>query len=124
VNLTGVTLGFLIFVVLLPSAWYMFLNAASASLKRGAGAVIGFSWPVCAVIVLLAQVDLSATSLGRVVNAIAWTVSRVIPLSYGSLQSTSDTVADFARNQNLIVPALLLIVYGVLAIAQWRRVEA
>jgi hypothetical protein len=124
VNWTGVTPGFVAFVVILPIAWYMFLNAASASLRRGSGAIIGFSWPVCGVIVVLSQVNLRGTSLGEAIHAIAWTLSRIIPLTYGSLHSSGDTVADFGRNHDLVVPALLLIVYGVLAIAQWRRVEA
>lgn len=127
VDLSGVTLTFLTFVVLVPLAWYMFLNAASASLKRGAGAVIGFSWPVCAVIIVLAHLNLHGTSLGQAIHAIAMALASIVPLNYAAL-TFADPVRQAAQSityqQHLIIPALLVIVYGALAIVQWRRVEA
>ncbi len=40
-------------LIVLPFSWYAALNAATASFKRGAGAVVGFAWPIAFVIIAL-----------------------------------------------------------------------
>jgi len=40
INATAIPLA-----IVLPLSWYAFLNASTASLKRGAGAVVGLAWP-------------------------------------------------------------------------------
>ena len=128
VDPAGVTLSFMAFVVAVPLAWYMFLNAASASLKRGAGAIIGFSWPVAAVIIILAHVNLHSTSLGQAIHSIAAVLAAIIPLNYAQMSFTGDqphpATQSLVYQGDLVIPALLVVVYGALAIVQWRRVEA
>jgi hypothetical protein len=123
-RLTGIDANFVLAIVIVPLAWYLFLNAASASLKRGSGAIIGFSWPVAAVLIALGSADLGGTSLGRAVHAISWTLSRFIPLTYGSFDGKNGDLVLRATHLDALIPVTLLVVYGVLAIAQWRRVEA
>ena len=55
---------------LAPVAWYAALNAATASLKRGYGAVLGFAWPVALVVIALAHIPLSDTPVGNVFHTI------------------------------------------------------
>jgi len=115
-------------LVLLPLAWYAALNAATASLKRGSGAVIGFAWPVGLVISSLAQIPLQDSPVGNVFHTIFWTVSRIIPITY----LNGATFSDSGRYNNEGLPVTiriatligLTLIYGALTLVQWRRVEA
>ena len=126
-DFSGVQPAFVGIVFALPFAWYAGLNAATVSLKRGAGQFVGFAWPVSAVIIAIGSIDIQGTTLGSAIHAIFWTISRIIPLSYGSFSSVGAQVnapAGQSLAVNFIIVTILLLVYGVLAIVQWRRVEA
>jgi hypothetical protein len=113
------------FLILLPLAWYAALNAATASLRRGSGAVIGFAWPVGLVITALAEVQLPDTPVAHVLHTIFWTVSRFIPITYlgGNL---SNTLNESGQSLTIRIATLigLTLIYGALTLVQWRRVEA
>jgi uncharacterized membrane protein YjfL (UPF0719 family) len=103
-------------VALLGSiAWYAMLNALTASMKRAYGVVLGLAWPIAGLVLVLAGLP-----QGQVVRDILRTifhyVSFIDPLNYLSL-------AVVTPNQ-LILLAVLALVYGTLAAVQWRRVEA
>lgn len=111
---------------LTPVAWYVALNAATASLKRGYGAVLGFAWPIALVIYALSRLPLADTPVGNVFHTIFWTVSRIIPTTYGFLSFSGKTPSadDIAYPERLIILTGLMLIYGALTLVQWRRVEA
>jgi hypothetical protein len=127
-DVQGTSLLFLLIVLLHPFAWYAMLNAATASLKRGAGAIIGFSWPVTFLVVILTHIPLGDSVLGQTLHSIFWTVSRIFPVSYASVTfSGKDSVISgnpWAYTPQISMLAILALVYGVLTVVQWRRVEA
>jgi hypothetical protein len=111
----------------LPLAWYALLCAATTWLSRSYGAVLGFAWPVALVTGALTQLEPSNT-VAVIVRDAAWTLSRLDPLSYtrisGISSATHDTYAGMGFELRLSIEVLLLVVYGALAVWQWRRVEA
>lgn len=128
-DFSHLTVTFVLLMFAVPFSWYAMLNAASASLKRGAGAVVGFSWPVGFLVVALSKVDVTGTPIGDAFHAVFWTISRLIPLTYGSVQfdnNTGSTTVSGTGNPstNLLVVIVLLLAYGALSVLQWRRVEA
>lgn len=122
VDTSSMSAGFIALILVMPVAWYLFLNAATASLKRGAGMVIGFSWPVSAIVVALAQADLGRGPLGTLVHDTFWIVSRIVPLTYASLTMSSHAAG--IGGGNALAALILALVYGALTLVQWRRVEA
>jgi hypothetical protein len=58
--------------IVLPLSWYAFLNASTASLKRGAGAVVGLAWPAAIVSEALVHLDLGNTLAGQAFHTIFW----------------------------------------------------
>lgn len=122
VNLSGVLMG-----IVLPLSWYALLCAATASMRRGYGAVLGFAWPVALLVVVLASVP-TTTMLGLAVHDTFWLISRFDPLTYASLHvsegdpQANAAMASFAARYLTIVGLFAL--YSVAAVLQWRRVEA
>jgi hypothetical protein len=130
-DFSGANATFVLVALLHPFAWYALLNAATASLKRGAGAIVGFSWPVALAIVIFSHVNLGNSVTGETFHAIFWTLSRVIPASYASVEfghddsvSTGLAAGPWADSAQYAMLAALALVYGALAVVQWRRVEA
>jgi hypothetical protein len=119
---------FTLLLIVLPFSWYAALNAATASLKRGAGAVVGFAWPIAFVIIVLSTIPLGDTVVGQTFHTIFWSVSRVVPLAYlsgtGTHQGTSMTPEGWSNTARTLAASGLMLIYGALAIVQWRRVEA
>jgi hypothetical protein len=108
--------------VLSPFAWYALLNAATASLKRGAGALVGFSWPITLVVVGLSQIPFG-NPVGDLVHNIFWGLSRLIPLAY--MHFGGGDSADVAVSpERVLIMLALFVVYSALAVWQWRRAEA
>ncbi len=114
-----------------PIAWYACLTAFSASLKRGLGMVIGLGWLAGIVTPAVAQgTAFSGSDIGRSVHLLFQTLSYIDPISYVSFHgSLGNNGLQFQTAIGTIgVSALLLavlaIVYVVLAVLQWRRVEA
>ena len=117
-------------------AWYGMLAAASASMKRAYGAVLGCSWPVMASVNWLATADLGDSALARVAHLVGRALATINPLTYlhfGSLFVNKDfenstahaaaTATSYFNNAPVIL-VILAIVYVALAVFQWRRVEA
>jgi hypothetical protein len=126
-DFSGMNLAFVLVALLHPFAWYAMLNAATASLKRGSGAVLGFSWPIALVIIALAKIPLGDSALGQTVHAIGWGLSRILPVTYASFRLDSQGVINqdpFGYAVQIVILAALTLVYGALAVVQWRRVEA
>jgi hypothetical protein len=112
------------------AAWYAMLCAATASMRRAFGVVLGLSWPVSAIVVLLARLRLESTTLGQVVHAIASPLARINPFFY--LHFGPAVTVDGQPKGSLAVDplhelpalAILTVIYLALAVWQWRRVEA
>lgn len=116
--------------------WYAMLNAATASMSRAYGAVLGIAWPVALGVHGGAIANLGNSEVARFINAICWVVSRVDPITYirfgpifttvplrGPLSPAAATPLS-SLSFDLSVLAILALVYGALAIVQWQRVEA
>jgi len=119
-----------VIAIVVPLAWYAMLTAFTASLKRGYGAVQGFAWPVGLVVAALATIPLGETPLARAIHGIFWVVSRFDPLTYGTIKGSVsfDASAPMAHQPDfaarIAIVTILMLVYGALAVIQWRRVEA
>ncbi len=111
-------------------AWYAMLCAATASMRRSYGAVLGFAWPIAGVIAVLAKVNLSSSQIGQVIHAIVTPLSWIDPFHYlhfgPAFTVDGRPAGSMAVSPGLELPILLILalVYGALAVLQWRRVEA
>jgi ABC-type transport system involved in multi-copper enzyme maturation permease subunit len=114
--------------LLAPLAWYAFLTTISASLKRGPGTAIGVAW-VIAIIVPAIGSAVATHAAGEPVlealHAVLATLTYLDPIAYIWFQGNEDLVR-FAgtASSGAVWVAGLAVAYAVLAIAQWRRVEA
>lgn len=114
-----------------PIAWYTCLTAFSASLKRGLGMVVGLGWLAALFIPGIAEgTAFTGSDIGRTIHVIFQTLSYIDPISYvsfhGSLGSNGMQfqTAIGAIGTSALLLLVLTIVYVVLAVLQWRRVEA
>jgi energy-converting hydrogenase Eha subunit A len=111
-------------------AWYAMLTAATASMRRSYGIVLGIAWPVAALVTLLARADLGDSPMAQVVHWAATPLSWIDPLTYLHLGPAFTVNGRPAGSMNVAfnseLPALLVLalIYVALAIVQWRRVEA
>jgi hypothetical protein len=111
-----------------PIAWYALITAASASVKRGPGMVIGLGWVLAIIIPSLAAALRGAAGLNAVA---AWfytifnSLSYIDPIAYMSFSvGRHSTTMMLPLAQSAGVLCALVAGYVVLAVAQWRRVEA
>jgi hypothetical protein len=115
----------IVFGIIGPLSWYAMLAAATTSLRRGYGAIIGIAWPVAAIVVGLSLLDPNDNAMAALVHNVFWTLSRIDPLVYMHLNfQDMNITADPTWLPRLTMLAILAAGYGVAAIAQWRRVEA
>lgn len=105
-------------------SWYALLNAATASMKRNYGAVLGVAWPVCLGIHAIAVARLGDSPVAQLVHGVSSLLSRIDPLNYVHLSSLFTTAPQITISSDIYVLAVLALVYGALAIFQWQRVEA
>ena len=115
--------------IVAPLAWYAMLTAATASLKRGYGAVLGFAWPAAAIVLGLSLVQPNGNAVLTVVHGIAWVLSFINPLTYlslhaGDFQIGGPDVYGIGYGGQILALAALTAFYVVVSLAQWRRVEA
>lgn len=123
----GVALGM---GLLCCAAWYGMLCAATASLRRGYGALLGFAWPVAIFVAVMGKIDMSGTQVGQVIHAIVTPFAWLDPLSYLHLKTAvvvngspaGAATANYGFELSML--AILTIVYIAVAVLQWRRVEA
>jgi len=121
--------GYILVLALLgPIAWNVLLTAASASLKRGTGAVIGTAWPVAALLPGLAAVPLGQSTIGSAAHQIFHALNVLNPIGYlqftGSLHGDLTSALIARATASIPILLVLTIVYIALAVLQWRRVEA
>jgi len=115
----------IVFGIVAPLAWYAMLAAATSSLRRGYGAILGIAWPVAAVVAGLSLVDPNDNSLAALIHGTFWTLSRIDPLVYMHFQAVDMKMGtDQTWLARLTMLAILAAGYGIAAVAQWRRVEA
>jgi hypothetical protein len=112
-----------------PLAWYAMLNAATASLKRGYGALQGLAWPIGLIVVGLSAVEPDGNAFLTLVHDVGWTLSWIDPLRYmhfgrEGVRVDPTGIAPFSYGTQLAALAVLAVVYLALAVVQWRRVEA
>jgi energy-converting hydrogenase Eha subunit A len=111
-------------------AWYAMLCAATASMRRAYGVVLGISWPVAALVALLAKADLGDSPMAQLVHWGVTPLSWIDPFTYlhfgPAFTVNGRPAGSLAVSLQSELPALLILalVYVALAIAQWRRVEA
>lgn len=121
----------------MPLAWYALLTAASASLKRGRGAVLGLGWVIAWVLPGFAiALTYAAVPLFHYIGVALSYVSLLDPMVYMHLSSDSSpgnvspAFGDMLGPLNspaLVRAAMLLaltLIYSVLSLVQWRRLEA
>ncbi|HEY9180739.1 MAG TPA: hypothetical protein VIO32_08455 [Candidatus Baltobacteraceae bacterium] len=118
---------YIAFAVAAPIAWYALITAASASLKRGPGAVVGLGW-VVALLIPGVAVPLKAVANDNYIAAwfyaIFHALSYIDPIAYLSFSGASKSSYPLPLEASVGAMCALIGIYSVLAIAQWRRVEA
>jgi hypothetical protein len=115
----------IVFGIIAPLSWYAMLAAATSSLRRGYGAILGIAWPVAAIVAGLSLVDPSDNSMAALIHATFWTLSRIDPLVYMHFGADEmKMTADPTWLPRLTMLAVLAAGYGIAAVVQWRRVEA
>lgn len=110
-----------------PISWYALVTAASASLKRGPGVVIGLGWVAALLIPSIAQGLAQAASVNQIAAGflvIFKALSYLDPIAYMTTGSGNGRSFLLPFPQTVWVMCLLAAVYVALAVAQWRRVEA
>jgi hypothetical protein len=117
--------------ILAPAAWYAMLAAATASIRRGYGTVLGFAWPVAGIVLGLSLAQPNGNPIFQAVHAIAWLLSFINPLTYTnihgqilSVDASGHVAVGFGYTRQVVALALLTGAYGILSIVQWRRIEA
>jgi hypothetical protein len=108
-----------------PIAWYALITAASASLKRGPGMVIGLGWVAAVLIPGIAgalQGAANVNSIAAWFYAIFHALSYIDPISYFSYHKDQTTMMPLPAAVGVLLA--LIAGYVALAVAQWRRVEA
>jgi hypothetical protein len=111
-------------------AWYAMLCAATASMRRAYGVVLGISWPVAALVAVLAKADFGDSPMAQLVRWGATPLSWIDPFTYlhfgPAFTVNGRPAGSLAVSLQSELPALLILafVYVALAIVQWRRVEA
>jgi ABC-type transport system involved in multi-copper enzyme maturation permease subunit len=126
----------ILFAVFGPLAWYAALTAASASLKRGPGLVMGLGWLAGIVVPSVAAGLAEAAPVSPVAGwfyAIFHAASYLDPIAYMSMHGSNVDVKMSAAPAGLLglsiggevaVLAALFVAYAGLSVLQWRRVEA
>ena len=113
--------------IVAPLSWYALLNAATASMKRGYGAVVGFAWPVALLIFGLSRIRPDGNAMLMIVSGVFKWLAFLDPVSYMHLSSGADaggTALTLPIQINVLILALLAAVYCSLAVVQWRRIES
>jgi energy-converting hydrogenase Eha subunit A len=111
-------------------AWYAMLCAATASMRRAYGIVLGISWPVASLVAVLAKADFGNSAMGQLAHWLSTPLSWIDPFAYlhfgPAFTVDGRPAGSLAVSLPSELPALLILalVYVALAIFQWRRVEA
>jgi hypothetical protein len=117
---------------LAPIAWYAAITGWSASLKRGPGIVIGLGWLFASIVPGIAAATAGGSHpLVVAIHAVTQALTYLDPISYvgfhgGNLSINGTFVGSVRISLVLCCAALaaLAIFYLLVALVQWRRVEA
>lgn len=108
-----------------PIAWYALITAASASLRRGPGMVIGLGWVLAILIPSIGGALQNAAQMNAIAAwfyAIFRGLSYIDPIAYLAMHNNHPTLMSFPASAGVL--CALVAGYVALAVAQWRRVEA
>jgi hypothetical protein len=113
-------------------AWYALLCAATASMKRNYGSMLGVAWPIALGLLGIANADLGYSPLAQIVHTAARALSWINPLFYLHFGPLFTSTAGSAVGSTAVavlagyipILAILLFIYAALAVWQWQRVEA
>jgi hypothetical protein len=111
-------------------AWYAMLCAATASMKRAYGIVLGMAWPVALLVMWLGKIQGSTQPVLQTLHAVAVPFSWIDPFTYlhfgPAVTVNGQPAGSLAVSPYSELPmlAILALVYGAVAVFQWRRVEA
>lgn len=112
-------------------AWYGLIAAATASMRRGYGVIVGMSWPVLLGVGALATASFGDAPIAVAIRNVFRTLHTVSPLKYwhgGANLNFSDngTVPMHLAPSTgeMLIPLVLFAVYAAASIIQWRRVQA
>jgi hypothetical protein len=127
IDMTGLNAEAAAMGIIFPVAWYAMLCAATASLRRGYGIVLGLAWPAAILVTVFGAVSWGRSILGEVAHTVFYILSRIDPLTYVTVPGTAEinlarVLPDFGIRATVLVA--LFLVYAAVAIVQWRRVEA
>lgn len=119
----------LVAAILAPIAWYAMLAAATASLRRGYVAVIGFAWPVAGIVLALGYARPDGNVILTILHDIAWVLDLFNPLAHfnlhhGNVEFGGPPVFGLGYGNQIAALAVLILLYCVISIVQWRRIEA
>lgn len=113
-----------------PIAWYAVLTAASSSIKRGPGLVIGLGWVAGVMIPAIAgildgpaKVNDIANAFYRVFDALLY-IDPITYFSFAYYHGAMRTATGLSLGASLAVLVGLALGYLAISMAQWRRVEA
>jgi hypothetical protein len=112
------------------TAWYAFLCAATASMRRGFGLVLGLIPLASFIIVPLAKAKLGDSQVAQMIHWIVTPLAVINPFYYlhfgvpATVDGRPVGAAAVLPQYELPALAILAIVYLTLAVLQWRRVEA
>ncbi|HZZ66352.1 MAG TPA: hypothetical protein VFE17_12675 [Candidatus Baltobacteraceae bacterium] len=129
---TNMFLPELLMAIFGPIAWYALVTAASTSVKRGPGVVIGAAW-LTAIIVPAVSAALAGpaqlNSVARGFYLIFHTLTYLDPIAYLSIKTVGhETSVRTVVGTDLVATVWILIALSVgyiaLSVLQWRRVEA
>ena len=130
-TISGWTLATILLNLLAPIAWYAMLLAATASLRGGRALVVGLAWPLAFIIPgAFTGTAGNVLPIWKAVHALLIPLVRLDPLWYmKNFSLTPKTVALGVTLGNALQPALaglsvLALLYFVIAVLQWRRMEA
>ena len=112
-----------------PFAWYALIAAATSSMKRGYGVVVGFAWPVAILVAVFGAITWGDSILGQLMHNVFGTLSWIDPLKYAGThlrpdENTGSLIPDPKIMFNIAMETILFLVYSALAIFQWQKVEA
>jgi hypothetical protein len=123
--------------ILTPLAWYALLTAASASLKRGWGAVVGLGWLAALILPGISTGFMAAqTPIFHITGVVLSWLMLFNPIMYVHLSSSAAPgnvdpafgymygVLGSSAGIRAAMLVGLVILYSALSLAQWRRLEA
>jgi hypothetical protein len=127
IDLSGLNAQAALMGVIFPVTWYMMLCAATASLRRAYGVILGLAWPVAILVAVFGAIPWGRSLAGQAFHWLFFALSRIDPLTYVTFPGSTDiTLARMAPDFGIRALALaaLFVAYAVAAVVQWRRVEA